>query len=535
MAEKVLVYDTTLRDGMQGEGMSLSVEREGARGARARRARRAPDRGGLPGLEPQGGGALRAARAARRFEHGRGRRLRHDPPPRLPRPTTIRRCALLADSFAPVCTLVGKTWSLHLEKVTQVDPEENLRDDRRLGRLPASARASASSTTPSTSSTRYRDDPAYALRCLRAAAEAGAENVTLCDTNGSSLPEPGGGGHRARWSPSWATACRSASTPTTTPAAAWPTRSWPSSTGARLVQGTMNGYGERCGNANLVTILPALELKLGYECVGAERLRALTETAHLVDELCNVTPNPNQPYVGANAFAHKGGMHVAGVNRDARTFEHLDPAEVGADRARAGLRAVRQGHRAGARRSVDDATAAPRGRAREGARAPRLPVRGRRRLVRPADPQGDGRLRAAVPARVLARDRREARGRQRRDRGHDQDLGRRRALRAHRRGQRPGARARQGAARRDRRALPAPARHRAGELQGAHPGRDARAPARSRACCSTPATAATPGARSACPRTSSRPAGRRSSTRSRRACCPAARDARPPRGRASAA
>jgi 2-isopropylmalate synthase len=102
--------------------------------------------------------------------------------------------------------------------------------------------------------------------------------------------------------------------------------------GARLVQGTINGYGERCGNCNLATVIPALELKLGHESIGPERLRRLTETAHLVDELCNVTPNPNQPYVGANAFAHKGGMHVAGVNRDARTFEHIDPAEVGADR-----------------------------------------------------------------------------------------------------------------------------------------------------------------------------------------------------------
>src|SRR5687767_14342288 len=94
----------------------------------------------------------------------------------------------------------------------------------------------------------------------------------------------------------------------------------------------MNGYGERCGNCNLVSVLPALELKLGHESIGRGRLQRLTETAHLVDELCNVTPNPNQPYVGANAFAHKGGMHVAGVTRDARTFEHVDPALVGADR-----------------------------------------------------------------------------------------------------------------------------------------------------------------------------------------------------------
>ena len=111
----------------------------------------------------------------------------------------------------------------------------------------------------------FRDDPDYALRCLRAAAEAGAENVTLCDTNGSSLPARSPRPPRA-WSAELGDRCRSASTPTTTPAAAWPTRWSAVEAGARLVQGTMNGYGERCGNANLVTILPALELKLGYEC-----------------------------------------------------------------------------------------------------------------------------------------------------------------------------------------------------------------------------------------------------------------------------
>src|SRR3954447_21774872 len=94
----------------------------------------------------------------------------------------------------------------------------------------------------------------------------------------------------------------------------------------------MNGYGERCGNANLVSIVPALQLKMGFDSIEREQLERLTEVSHLVDELCNVTPNPNAPYVGTNSFAHKGGMHVAGVNRDARTFEHVDPSEVGADR-----------------------------------------------------------------------------------------------------------------------------------------------------------------------------------------------------------
>ena len=99
--------------------------------------------------------------------------------------------------------------------------------------------------------------------------------------------------------------------------------------GARLVQGTVNGYGERCGNANLTSILPALQLKMGFDVISAEQLAALTETVHFVDELCNVTPNPDAPYVGRNAFAHKGGMHVAGIEADARTFEHIDPALVG--------------------------------------------------------------------------------------------------------------------------------------------------------------------------------------------------------------
>jgi 2-isopropylmalate synthase len=99
--------------------------------------------------------------------------------------------------------------------------------------------------------------------------------------------------------------------------------------GASLVQGTVNGIGERCGNANLMSIIPSLQLKLGYECVTAEQLASLTLTAHLVDELCNLTPDPNQPYVGRNAFAHKGGMHVAGVRSDARTFEHVAPEVVG--------------------------------------------------------------------------------------------------------------------------------------------------------------------------------------------------------------
>jgi 2-isopropylmalate synthase len=326
VAEQVLLYDTTLRDGMQGEGMSISV------GEKVRVAHALDGLGihlieaGFPASNPKEE-AVFDLLLRERFEHAevaafgmtRRRDLAAERDPAL---------RALADCFAPVCTLVGKTWSLHLEKVTKVDPEENLRMiAESVEFLMEKGKRVVYDAEHFFDA--FRDDPGYALRCLRAAAEAGAENVTLCDTNGSSLPSQVAeatarvaaeldvqvGIHTHDDS-----GCGVANALVAV------------EQGARLVQGTMNGYGERCGNANLVSILPALELKLGYQVLSPGRLRRLTETAHLVDELCNVTPNPNQPYVGTNAFAHKGGMHVAGVNRDARTFEHVDPAEVGADR-----------------------------------------------------------------------------------------------------------------------------------------------------------------------------------------------------------
>src|SRR5262245_51815474 len=226
--------------------------------------------------------------------------------------------ALLASCFAPVCTLVGKTWKLHLEKVINTDPGENLElIGDSVGYLVAEGKRIIYDAEHFFDA--YREDPDYALRCLAAALDAGAENVTLCDTNGSSLP------------PQVAEATRAAverfgservGIHTHNDADCGVANSIAAvEEGASLVQGTMNGIGERCGNGNLVSILPSLQLKLGYTCVSDERLASLTKTAHMVDEICNLTPDPNQPYVGRNAFAHKGGMHVAGVRADARTFE----------------------------------------------------------------------------------------------------------------------------------------------------------------------------------------------------------------------
>jgi 2-isopropylmalate synthase len=171
----------------------------------------------------------------------------------------------------------------------------------------------------------FRDDAGYAIECLRAARAGGAENLTLCDTNGASLPHQVAEAVRAVRA-ALPDAALGIHTHNDAEVAVANTLAAVAE-GAVLVQGTMNGYGERCGNANLVSIVPNLQLKMGYSCLPS--LEGLTEASHLVADLLNLTPDPNQPYVGRNAFAHKGGMHVAGVNADPSTFEHIDPAEVG--------------------------------------------------------------------------------------------------------------------------------------------------------------------------------------------------------------
>jgi len=322
------LYDTTLRDGMQGQGMSLSA-REKVRIVRA-----LDELGihfieaGFPSSNPKevelfellSGQPLRNATICA-FGMTRRRDRTADEDEAL---------AVLVGSFATVVTLVGKTWELHLDKVTRVTRDENL---AMIAESVAFCRERGKRVIYDAEHffDGWRDDPGYALRCLSAAAEAGAENVTLCDTNGSSLPDQIAAatatvvaelGSRVEVG---IHAHNDAECGVANSLAAV-------REGARIVQGTMNGYGERCGNANLVSILPALQLKMGLEVVSDEQLATLTKTAHYVGELCNVAPHPDQPYVGRNAFAHKGGMHVAGVSADVRTFEHLDPELVGNQR-----------------------------------------------------------------------------------------------------------------------------------------------------------------------------------------------------------
>jgi 2-isopropylmalate synthase len=319
----ILAYDCTLRDGMQGEGMSLSAEEK------VRVAHALDELGvhlieaGFPASNPKEAALFellsRETFAADVAAFGMTRRrdvaAQDDPGLRT-----------LAACFAPVCTIVGKTWGLHLEKVTRVSREENLAMIAESVAFLAEAGKRVIYDAEHLFDA-WRDDPAYALACLRAAAAAGAEVVTLCDTNGATLPHEVGavtaevvaalGGVPVAIHAHNDAECGVANSLAAVLA------------GATMVQGTLNGYGERCGNANLTSIIPTLELKLGRRCLGPDGLSRLTATAHLVDELLNFVPDPDQPYVGKNAFAHKGGMHVAGVNADPATFEHVDPAAVG--------------------------------------------------------------------------------------------------------------------------------------------------------------------------------------------------------------
>jgi 2-isopropylmalate synthase len=233
---------------------------------------------------------------------------------------------ILAQSFAPVCTLVGKSSILHVEKVVRVSREENL---KMIGESVAFLLREGKRVLLDAEHffDGFAEDPGYALDCARVAADAGAERIVLCDTNGGSLPPQ----IRMAFSvlrealPDTAlgihthddSGCAVANTLAAV------------ESGATQVQGTINGIGERTGNANLLTIIADLQLKLGYQLLPPERLARLTETAHLVDELLNRAPNPAQPYVGKHAFAHKAGMHAAGVSADSQTFEHIDPAVVG--------------------------------------------------------------------------------------------------------------------------------------------------------------------------------------------------------------
>ncbi len=323
MTKRIEIYDTTLRDGAQGEGVSFSAEDKC-------RVVLALDHlgvdfveGGWPGSNPRDLAFFERARAlklsgARLAAFGSTRRKNFS-------------CAddpsvqALLKAETPVVTIFGKSWLLHVTDALRVSPEENLELIADTVRY-LSARVPFLIYDAEHFFDGYRADPDYALATLRAAADAGPQRIVLCDTNGGSLPDEIERATRevaSHISIPLGIHCHNdgelavANTLAAVRA------------GAAHVQGTINGYGERCGNANLCAVVPNLELKMGHTALRPGGLRKLSETARFVGELANLALDPRAAFVGASAFAHKGGVHVSAVERNPATYEHVAPEAVG--------------------------------------------------------------------------------------------------------------------------------------------------------------------------------------------------------------
>jgi 2-isopropylmalate synthase len=324
---RVEILDTTLRDGAQGEGISFSLE------DKLRIARRLDElgihyiEGGWPGSNPKDArfferaGSL-ALRQAAIVAFGSTRRADVAPA------EDANLAALLA-AGTPVVTLFGKSWQLHVERVLGTTLDENL---RMIGDSIRYLRAAGRRVIYDAEHffDGFAANPDYALETLRAALAAGAECLVLCDTNGGTLP-----GRLA------AAVARVRATFPDVPLGihahndsglAVANTLAAVEAGATHVQGTFNGYGERCGNADLCAVIPNLQLKMGLTVLAPEQLAALTEAAHFVSEVANLRPNPHAPYVGRSAFAHKGGVHVSAVLKAAESYQHIDPSLVGNER-----------------------------------------------------------------------------------------------------------------------------------------------------------------------------------------------------------
>jgi 2-isopropylmalate synthase len=319
----VVFYDTTLRDGTQQLGISLSSA------DKLQLLRRFADfgfdyvEGGWPGSNPKDVEFFRRARemdlgAARLVAFGSTRRAGMP----VAEDASVRA---LVEAGTPAVCVVGKAWGLHVREALRTTADENLamvRDTvRHLKEHGLEVLFDAEHFFSGA-----LEDPGYALEVLRAAADAGADWIVLCDTNGGSLPATVG-----RWTEAAAAAvARPLGIHTHDDGGLAVANALAAlEAGAVQVQGTVNGYGERCGNANLCTLLATVVLKLHRSCRAASRLQELTPLSRFVSEACNLPPAPGAPYVGPNAFAHKGGVHVSAILRNTATYEHVPPEAVG--------------------------------------------------------------------------------------------------------------------------------------------------------------------------------------------------------------
>jgi 2-isopropylmalate synthase len=317
------VYDTTLRDGSQREGLSLSVH------DKLTIARHLDDlgvgfiEGGWPGANPKDAEFFRLARTELVLANAT---LAAFGSTRKPGGVTADDVAHLRESGAPVATLVAKSDVRHVERALRTTREENLamvRDS--VAHLVAEGQRVFLDAEHFFDG--WRADRVYALEVLRVAAEAGASVLVLCDTNGGMLPsqladivgEVVADGLRVGIHAHNDTACAVANSLAAI------------GVGASHVQGTANGYGERCGNADLFSVVAALEAKLDRRVLPAGRLPELGRVAHAIAEVANVAPDAHQPWVGASAFAHKAGLHVSAIKADPDLYQHAEPATVGND------------------------------------------------------------------------------------------------------------------------------------------------------------------------------------------------------------
>ncbi|HLD28988.1 MAG TPA: citramalate synthase, partial [bacterium] len=316
---RISIYDTTLRDGTQGSGINFSLQ------DKLRITETLEDlgieyvEGGWPGSNPKDIHFFSEVRKKKRrikisaFGSTRRKNIPAGKDENLRKLVAVR-----PDAFC----IFGKTWLFHVEKALRTDPEENIRmissSIRYLKKTGREVLYDAEHFFDG-----FKSEPGYAILTLKEALSAGASWLVLCDTNGGSLPFeiarivkevrktfPGAliGIHAHNDSDNGVANSLEAI-----------------AEGARMVQGTINGYGERCGNANLCSVIPGIELKMGLQSIGKENLIKLTRISRKVDEIANLIPRSSQPYVGENAFAHKGGIHVSAVARDSRTYEHVAP------------------------------------------------------------------------------------------------------------------------------------------------------------------------------------------------------------------
>jgi 2-isopropylmalate synthase len=320
----VLLYDTTLRDGTQGEGISLSADDKLKITHLLDKLGIGYVEGGWPGSNPKD---IEYFRRVRDLDLEQIRIAAFGSTCRVgSQPQDDANIQMLLEAETPVVAIVGKSWTLHVRDVLRTTPEENLRIIREsLAHLEAYDREVIYDAEHFFDG--YKADPRYALATLQAAVEGGADTLVLCDTNGGSTPwEIEAIVQKVRLAFPDVTlgihAHNDGGMAVANSLAA--VRS-----GATHVQGTMNGYGERCGNANLCTLIPGLELKMGMAALPPGRLSHLTRVARSVASTANQSLYRHAPYVGRSAFAHKGGIHVAAMRRNLQSYQHIDPTLVG--------------------------------------------------------------------------------------------------------------------------------------------------------------------------------------------------------------